>query len=191
MTTIKKTTRLAAAAFAVAGLLFAGTSKAQSTGSDSQAWRFGVGVEPGIPTGNMHDFSHFALGGNARLQKDLNGSVSVMLTAGYTNFFARNYDTPAGKTDFNDYGIVPVKAGIKAYFVPHAYVSGEVGAGFETNNNFMNGYDKGTKLILSPGIGYSMSGSGLDLGVRYENFSGGNSGNFGQVALRIAYGFKL
>lgn len=199
MTTLKKTTKLAAAAIAFAGLLFSSSvTKAQSTGHDSQAWRFGIGVEPGIPTGGMRDYSHFALGGNARLQKDLNGSVSLMLTAGYTNFFARNYDLPGGgKTDNNDYGLVPVKAGIKAFFVPHAYISGEVGAGFETNENGMNyagpvnGYDKGTKLILSPGIGYSMSGSGLDLGIRYENYSGGTSGNYGQVAFRVAYGFKL
>lgn len=189
---ITKTTKLAAAAIAFAGLLFTNTTtKAQSTGHDSQAWRFGIGVEPGLPVGNMRDFSHFALGGTARLQKDLNGSVSLMLTSGYTNYFARNYDTPVGKTDFKDYGIVPVKAGVKAFFAPHAYVSGEVGAGFETNDNAYNGYDKGTKLILSPGIGYAMSGSGIDIGVRYDNYSGANSPNYGQVALRVAYGFKL
>jgi hypothetical protein len=189
---ITKTTKLAAAAIAFAGLLFTNTTtKAQSTGHDSQAWRFGIGVEPGLPVGNMRDYSHFSLGGTARLQKDLNGSVSLMLTSGYTNFFARNYDTPIGKTDFKDYGLVPVKAGVKAFFAPHAYVSGEVGAGFETSDNAFNGYDKGTKLILSPGIGYAMSGSGIDIGVRYDNYSGANSPNYGQVALRVAYGFKL
>ncbi|NCD72038.1 hypothetical protein [Mucilaginibacter agri] len=188
--TTKKTTKLAAAAIAIAGLLFtSNVTKAQ--GHDSQAWRFGIGVEPGLPTGNMRDYSHFGLGGTVRLQKDLNGSVSVMLTSGYTNFFARNYDTPVGKTDFKDYGLVPVKAGVKAFFAPHAYISGEVGAGFETNDNAFNGYDKSTKLILSPGIGYSMSGSGIDVGLRYDNYSGGNSPNYGQVALRVAYGFKL
>lgn len=183
---ITKTTKLAAAAIAFAGLLFTNTTtKAQSTGHDSQAWRFGLGVEGGIPTGDIRDYSHFALGGTARLQKDLNGSVSLMLTSGYTNFFARNYELANGiKTDNKDYGLIPVKAGIKGFFAPHAYISGEAGAGFETS-----GDDKHTKLILSPGIGYA-SNSGLDVGVRYDNYSG-NSNNFGQVALRVAYGFKL
>jgi hypothetical protein len=184
--TIKKTTKLAAAAIAFAGLLFSSSiTKAQSTGHDSNAWRFGIGIEGGIPTGDIHDYSHFALGGSARLQKDLNGSVSVMLTSGYTNFFARNYDLPDGtKTNFSDYGIIPVKLGLKGFVAPHVYVSGEAGAGFETS-----GDDKHTKLILSPGLGYA-SNSGLDVGVRYDNYSG-NSNNFGQVALRVAYGFKL
>ncbi|MCJ8211518.1 hypothetical protein MUY27_17495 [Mucilaginibacter sp. RS28] len=182
---MKKATKLAAAAFAFAGLLFtSNVTKAQTTGHDSQAWRFGVGVEPGIPTGDMRNFSHFALGGNVRLQKDLSGSVSLMGTVGYTNFFARDYGI--ANYDPKDYGIVPLKAGVKAYVAPHLYFSGEAGAGFETS-----GSDKSTKLILSPGIGYSMSGSGLDVGLRYDNFSGGNSINYGQVALRIAYGFRL
>lgn len=182
---MKIKTKLAAAAFAFAGLLFSTTTKAQ--GHDSHAWRFGIGVEPGIPTGDMRNASHFALGGNLRLQKDLSGSISIMGTAGYTNFFSRNYTVGGVTYDPKDYGIIPVKAGIKAFFVPHAYVSGEVGAGFETRDDAYG--NKNTKLVLSPGIGYAMSHTGLDLGIRYENYSGGNTGSFGQVALRVAMGF--
>lgn len=187
--TMKKTAKLAAAAFAFAGLLFtSNVTKAQTTGHDSQAWRFGIGVEPGIPTGDMRDFSHFALGGNVRLQKDLSGSVSLMGTVGYTNFFSRNYTVAGTTVDPDDYGLVPLKGGVKVFFAHNAYISGEAGAGFETKDG--GDGDKHTKLILSPGIGFAMSGSGLDLGLRYDNFSGQGS-NFGQVALRVAYGFKL
>ena len=82
----------------------------------------------------------------------------------------------------NDIGIVPLKAGIKAFFSQNGYFGAEAGAGFETNS----GGD--TKLILSPTLGWA--NQTWDVGVRYENFSGQNN-NYGLVGLRVAYGFKL
>ena len=72
---------------------------------------------------------------------------------------------------------------MKYFATSNIYFSGEVGAGFETS------YADNTKLILSPGIGYA-NVKGLDVGLRYENFSG-QGDNYGLVGLRIAYGFKL
>lgn len=175
---MKKLTKIvAAASFAVATLFASNVVKAQSrTGAND--WRFGVGVEAGIPTGDLNDASKFALGGTARLQYGAAKNVALTLTSGYYNFFTKkigNYNPP-------DQGLIPVKAGIKAYTDGGFYISGEVGAGFETR------YAKNTKLLLSPGLGYSWSN--VDLGVRYENFSG-QSNNYGMVAARLAYGFKL
>ena len=178
---------IAAASFAVASLFAANTVSAQTT-TPANAWRLGIGVEAGVPTGVLKDGSNFGLGGTARLQYGINNSTAFTLTSGYYNFFAKSYDLPGGGSiKGEDLGMIPVKAGIKAYVGSGFYVGGEVGAGFETKARYANG-DKDTKLILSPGVGYSWSN--VDLGVRYENFSGQNL-NYGMVAARLAYGFKL
>ncbi|WP_158828469.1 hypothetical protein [Mucilaginibacter lacusdianchii] len=195
---MKKISKLiAVASFAVATMFASSTVKAQSM-TPTNAWRFGIGVEGGIPTGRAHDFSKAMLGGTARLQYGVANNVALTLTSGYYNMFGKDAVKFAGDNNdikYKSMGIVPVKAGIKAYAGGGFYVSGEVGAGFETSvfgaykGMDTDQYDKSTKLILAPGIGYSWSN--VDFGVRYENFSGSHSGNYGMVAARLAYGFKL
>lgn len=161
---------------AAATLIFAtflGTNAIAQEKNSTDVLRFGIGLEAGMPT---QDGSNFELGATARMQYDLSNNVSLMLTPGYYHFFAKDgYGS--------DLGMVPVKAGFKAFFATNYYFSGEAGAGFEIN------HAKNTKLILAPGIGYA-NDKGLDLGLRYENFSG-QSNNYGMVGLRVAYGFKL
>ena len=144
-------------------------------------WRLGFGIESGIPTGALHSspaYSKFELGGTARLQYEVNKNVALTFTSGYYNFFATQAVKDAGGENF---GVVPVKAGAKAFVTDNVYVAGEAGVGFETS------YTKVKKLILSPGIGWT--DKTWDLALRYENFS--RRGNYGLVALRLAYGFSL
>ena len=131
-------------------------------------------------TNFSNDISNFSLGGTARLQYGADKGLAWTLTSGYYNMFLKSpyKDIPGAQ----DVGIVPVKVGLKAYFAPSIYVGAEAGAGFETTGA------KDTKLILSPGIGWSSSS--WDVGVRYEDFSG-QSNNYGMVGLRVAYGFSL
>lgn len=174
---MKKLTKLAAAALTAVALFIGTNVKAQTT--PASALRFGIGLEAGIPTGNIKDYSKFELGGTARLQYGLANNLALTLTSGYYNLFATSdYKDIGGKS----IGIVPVKIGIKAFFADNLYFSAEGGAGFETK------YDKNTKLLLSPGLGYASKS--WDVGVRYENLSG-QSDNYGLVGLRIAYGFGL
>lgn len=176
---MKNSTKLVAIAIAAVTTFFATNVKAQ----DSNPWRLGIGVEGGVPTGAAHNGSSFVLGGTARLQYGADKGLAWTLTSGYYNFFAKSFDLPGGgSVKGDDLGMVPVKVGIKAYFAPSIYFGAEAGAGFETNGN------NNTKLILSPGIGWS--NSSWDVGVRYENFSG-QSTNYGLVGLRLAYGFGL
>jgi hypothetical protein len=180
-TIMKNSTKWITSAFAAVAILFASSVKAQTTGHDSKGvWRFGVGVEGGIPTGTLNNFSNFSLGGTARLQYDAQSNISYMLTGGYTSVFAKELSNGV-KPD--NLGLVPVKIGLKVFPISNLYISGEAGAAFETN------YGKNTKFVVSPGIGYA-GNQGLDVGVRYENYSG-QSNNYGIVALRLAYGFAL
>ncbi len=190
---ILKTTKNWIAAAAAMIVLIAGSQvRAQSiykkkTSKDSKnVFRMGLGLEGGYPTKN---FSKFELGGTARLQYDLASNLSLTLTSGFYHFFAKNgYPQVINTNNVNFYfndglNMIPVKVGVKSFFAPNFYLSAEAGAGFELN------HAKETKLILSPGIGFA-SNSGVDLGLRYENFSGNNS-NYGIIGLRVAYGFKL
>jgi len=174
---------IASAVTAVAIFLGSNVNAQTTTTNPGDTWRLGVGVEAGIPTGDLNNNSSFTLGGTARLQYDTRSNISLMLTSGYYNVFEKNYTIGTTTVSPASLGIIPVKAGIKVFATQNFYFSGEVGAGIETN------YAKNTKLIVAPGLGYANAG-GLDIGARYENFSG-QSNNYGIAALRIAYGFKL
>jgi hypothetical protein len=190
---MKKGTKLMAIAVAALAIFFTTTVKAQSVKED--AFRFGIGLETGLPTGNAHDISNFELGGSARLQYGLTNNFALTLTSGYYNFFGKTYtstftnatSTTTISVKGRSLGMIPVKGGIKAFFTPSFYFGAEAGAGFEVHEP-VDGETKDTKLILSPGVGYATKS--WDVGVRYENYSGqGNS--YGLVGLRIAYGFGL
>jgi len=176
---MKNLTKWIATVATAAAIFFSVNVKAQTT--DQNPWRLGFGIEGGIPTGALHTspaYSKFELGGTARLQYDVNKNVALTFTSGYYNFFATQRVKDAGGVSL---GIVPVKAGAKAFVTDNVYVAGEAGVGFETS------YTKVKKLILSPGIGWA--DQSWDLGLRYENFS--RRGSYGLVALRLAYGFSL
>ena len=178
-TTMKNLKKLAAAALTGVALLIGSNVQAQTT--PSSAFRFGIGLEAGVPTGNASNVSNFSLGGTARLQYGLTNDLALTLTSGYYNMFGKKLPSPlTGR--YGDVGIVPLKAGIKAFFSPSLYFGAEVGAGFETNSG------GSTKFIASPGIGWA--NKSWDVSARYENFSG-QSNNYGLAALRVAYGFEL
>ncbi|SDF78206.1 hypothetical protein SAMN05216464_13026 [Mucilaginibacter pineti] len=192
---MKKITKLLTVA-GIAAVSLVSVARAQSV-TPANKWRFGIGVEGFAPTGDLHNISNAGIGGTARIQYGVNQNVALMLTSGYYNAFGKNasyaYANPNGTVTGNykypSVGIVPVKAGIKGYIADGFYLSGEVGAGFETKDIYANpDGSKDTKLILAPGLGYSFKS--VDIGARYENFSGQNN-NYGFVGLRIAYGFGI
>ncbi|RXF68905.1 outer membrane beta-barrel protein [Arcticibacter tournemirensis] len=168
---MKKTIKLLTAASAIALLFSVTETKAQ----DSQAWRLGVGLNGGVGTKDPYGF---VLGGDVKLQKDLAGPVSLTLASGFNHFFVKDeFDNVA-----DPYNVVPLKAGVKAFLNKNFYVSGELGAGFGT--------DEGgeTSFVWSPSIGWAFT-NGLDIGVKYEDYTKYDPTK--QVALRIAYGFNL
>jgi hypothetical protein len=184
---MKKLTKLAAAALTGVALLIGTTVNAQTTPTTPSKLRFGIGLEAGAPTGNMHNYSNVEIGGTARLQYNTSDHFALMLTSGYYNFFGKDYSATVGGVTTtvkgSSAGMIPVKAGFKAFFADQFYFSAEAGAGFETT-----GINKNTKLILSPGLGWA--NQKWDVGVRYEDFSG-QSNSYGIVGLRLAYGFEL
>jgi hypothetical protein len=169
---------LKALSFAVItlGILFSSlTGNAQST--PKNAFKWSIAEETFRPLGHFHRESDFGLGGSLRLQYGLSDKVALTFTSGYYNFFIKK---PYKNLGVEDYRLIPVKLGIKAFVLPHIYLAAEAGAGFEVSR------EKKTTLLLSPGIGWA--NKSWDFGVRYENYSANNNG-YGTLALRIAYGF--
>jgi|SRR6218665_2194349 len=173
---MKKLQIICLAAFA---FLFSNNTFAQDTEATNydQGFRLGFGVNGGLPTDGDYDW---ALGGDVRLQYDLSKKTSLTLTTGFTNLF--NGDKDAAGNDIKDLGFIPAKAGFKAFVLKDQfYVLGEVGAGFAVTNGYNN-----TTFLWAPGIGYA--NKFIDLSVRYEDY---HDFRTNQVALRVAYGFKL
>ena len=148
-----------------------------------QGFRLGFGINGGYA---FEDPYGLTLGGDVRLQYDLSQRTSVTLTTGYTNFFMDEVDG----FDYGDIGVVPVKAGFKGFIYEDSfYLMGEVGAAFQVSSDF----DKKTSLLVSPSIGYATKY--IDWSLRYEYYpdflkADGDKG-VGQIALRLAYGFRL
>ncbi|MFP5080252.1 hypothetical protein [Pedobacter sp. JCM 36344] len=172
---MKLSTKLMAPAIAALALFFTTNVSAQ----DSR--KFGIGLSLGVPTTNLYNF---AIGADARMQFDVTKRLSIPVAAGYNHYIAKDNVLP-------DYGYIPVKTGLKYFFDPSGsglYAMGEVGAAFGVTSRAK------TTFLYAPTVGYSWS-NGLDLGVRYENTGKGvdivGAPQMGQVALRIAYGFKL
>lgn len=171
---MKKSTKFLASAVAAVALFF-------STNVNAQSPKLGIGVNVGVPTGDIYSF---AIGGDIRYQFDIDKQLSVPITAGYTRLMGKEIGNTG--VDFSDRGYIPAKAGLKYFFNDTGsgvYGLAEAGAAFATAKG------AGTSFVYSPAIGYAWS-NGLDLGAKYEGLSksGSNTGYFG---LRLAYGFKL
>ncbi len=151
-----------------------------------QGFRLGIGLNAGYATNDPYKLS---LGADVRGQYDLSKRYSLTLTSGYTNLFV-------SKADGKDLGIIPAKAGFKAFiWNDQFYVMGEAGAAFATSN-VANTRDD-TSLLLSPSIGYATKY--IDISLNYTHYnhfdrlnSNGSLGRgVGQVGVRLAYGFQL
>jgi hypothetical protein len=169
-----------AAVVTIAALFITTNLKAQTT--PANALRFSVGVDAGIPTGNLTIGSNFVLGGTITGQYGISNNFAITLTSGADHFFSKI--NPATGTRFDSFGVIPIKAGIKEFFVPGIYFAAQAGVGIEETDAGTGN----TKLLLSPSVGWA--NSNWDIGFRYDNYSG-QSDPYGFVALRVAYGFGL
>ena len=173
---MKFTAKLKGALLAIAAVAIGGTAQAQES-TYNQNFKLGVGVNAGIMTDDAYDF---ALGADVRLQYNFSRRTSLTLTTGFTNLFVDKFERFDNQNlpqnaEFKDLGFIPVKGG---FAIP-------------VTNDYSDRV--GNSLILSPSIGYATKY--VDLSLRYEHYTdfptrdGGNG--VGQVALRLAYGFKL
>jgi hypothetical protein len=194
-------------AIALAFTAFGFTAKAQTispsttSANTSNGVRFSIGVDAGIPTGNLSNYYNWNLGGS--VQADIpviSNQLFVTVNAGYDNIFGKHDLTavvPGNTIIYNQQNIelLPVKAGLKFFIVPNFYVQGEAGAAFSLNKTD-NGFTNSAAFIYAPQIGYQFQLGGknyIDAGVRYEGstdfVSNESDSKVNFVSLRVAYGF--
>ncbi|MGM9478636.1 hypothetical protein ACS5PU_19590 [Pedobacter sp. GSP4] len=153
----------------------------------------GVGAEIGLPSGNFAGISGIGVGASIKADLPVSENLALTLNAGYMNFFGKRNQV----FNVQDLTYAPVKAGLKYILSDSFYAEGQLGAALPLNN--------GQKVLFvwSPGIGnqFKLAGENrLDLGIRYEGWTGKNESNLiglnssntkGFVGLRFAYVFGL
>lgn len=150
-----------------------------------RGFRLGFGLNPGFV---VDDPFGFAIGVDGRLQYDISKRYSATLTTGYTHLFAGDKNG----VDYKDLGMIPLKAGFKGFWwEDRFYAMGEIGAGFPVTNGY-----KDITPIIAPSIGWA--NKYVDLSLKYEIYpnipvvrNNALRDGTGQLALRLAYGFRL
>ena len=188
-------------AIALAFTAFAFTAKAQtiapstSTTTTPGGVHFSIGVDGGLPTGNLSNTYNWNLGGS--IQADIpviSNQLFVTVNAGYDNIFGKKNIDGSG-IDATNIQLLPVKAGLKFFPVGHFFVQGEAGAAFLLNKSKLDD-NNSAAFIYAPQIGYQFPLAGqsyIEAGVRYEAStkldSNVDDSKVSFVGLRVAYGF--
>ncbi|HEY0243967.1 MAG TPA: hypothetical protein VGC01_00255 [Mucilaginibacter sp.] len=197
---MKNSFKFSALVLALAGLTLG--AKAQTTTpvsgttstTSSTGVRYSIGVDAGLPTGNLSNGYNWSLGGSVQADIPVASQLFVTVNAGYNNIFGKD-NIGGTNVSATNIQLLPVKAGLKFFPVSNFYIQGEAGAGFALNKADA-GFNKSAAFIYAPQIGYQFQLGGknfIDAGVRYEGSTKFNSDiddskvNF--VALRLAYGF--
>jgi hypothetical protein len=196
---MKSTLKISVLVLAFAGLAsgaLAQTSSATTTKTtDPNGVILSVGVDAGIPTGNLNNGYNWNIGGSVQADIPvLPQQLFLTINAGYNSIQGKNNAYGTGLTATN-IQLLPVKAGLKFFPVNHFYIQGEAGAAFALNKSDL-GFNNTAAFIYAPQVGYQFLLGGknfIDAGVRYEGStkftSGDDNSQVNFVALRLAYAF--
>ncbi|MFB9058164.1 hypothetical protein ACFFU9_15575 [Mariniflexile ostreae] len=165
--------------FFIVGLLGLSPIFAQKTNVDitpNNSW-LKAGVTAGVPVGDASDVSSFNLGLDLRGQYLFNPNVAIGVASGYSHYF--------GKSDFEDFGLVPVAGFFRYYFKPSGLFLGtDLGYGFLTN---VENNDGG--LYVNPQIGYH--NRDWNLYAFYQNTWAENDLDLQAVGVGVTYNIRF
>lgn len=145
---------LLVAAFAVVGVI-----------SANAQFKFGAGVNVGLPIGDFGDGWSFGLGVEVQGEYMFSDKFSGIFNTGYTSFFGKEFDDGFGGTFKPDaVGIIPIMAGVRVYPSPQFFIGIRAGLGILTG-----GGDSETAFAYRPEIGYN--GGPLQIALHYDGLS--------------------
>ena len=159
-------------------LFIAGLANAQ----DAQKFRFSVGPELGFATGSFATTHSVGFGatvqGEIPIQQNLYGTA----TTGFIVYGGKS----VGGTNLKatSQTIIPIKVGIKYFFIGGFYGAAQIGLGILGN------YSKGAAFAYTPQIGYEFktkSGKAVDATFKYDGYS--KNGTIEAIGFRLAYIF--
>ena len=198
---MKSTLKISALILAFAGLTLGAkaqtsTTTSTKTSTSSNGVILSIGVDAGIPTGKLSDSYNWNIGGSVQADIPVAQNLFATINAGYNSIQGKKNIAGSG-LDATNIQLLPVKAGLKYFVVPHFYVQGEAGAAFLLNKSDF-GDNKSAAFIYAPQVCYQFPLGGksyLDAGVRYEastKFSStADDSKVNFFGLRVAYAFGL
>jgi hypothetical protein len=158
------------------------TTFAQDDKASDKPLSFSVGVEASLPFGDYGDVYSFGIGGSVQGDYKLSSDLAVTLNAGYISYAGKSVTYPIiGTIKADALGLVPVLAGIKYWFSPNIYGSGQLGLTFATGKG-----NSGSNFTYVPGVGFKVSQ--FDFLLKYTGMSTEGS-SFSAIGLRAAYNF--
>ncbi len=150
---------------------------------ETKNFSVGLGIEAGVPTGNISNAYTFAAGLTIRFSYHV-GPGFVTLTTGGVGFAPKKVAGVSEKVGLQ----IPVKAGYKYIIQHHFFVMGELGyADFNTyygSGGSVHNISTGSGLF-APAIG--VQANAFEISLRYEVFTKSNFG--GLAAVRIGFNF--
>jgi hypothetical protein len=149
------------------------SANAQKESAESKDFKFSVGVNAGIPVGDIKPYSNFAIGGDLQGEYKVAENFAGTLSAGYLTFTGKN---GLGSTNF-----IPVLVGGKYHFTDKVYGHAQLGVSFSTQSG------GGSAFTYVPSIGYDVS-SNFDIALKYQAASKNNF-TTSYVGIRAAYSF--
>jgi hypothetical protein len=199
---MKTTFKISALVLAFAGFALGAKAQTSTTSTTSSKTSTGpngivlsVGVDAGIPTGNLNNSYNWNIGGS--VQADIPvipHQLFVTVNAGYNSIQGKKNIGGVQGLDATNIQLLPVKAGLKYFPISHFYIQGDAGAAFALNKSNV-GFDKSAAFVYAPQVGVQFPLAGksyIDAGVRYEattkfNTAADEKVNF--FGLRVAYAF--
>ncbi len=141
---------------------------------------FRIGVNAGIPVGDIEEFTTFQLGADVAYLYPVSNLFSVGALAGYSRYFGDDVSTPLGNINVDDISFLPIAASARFGFENSLFVAADLG--------YAVGLDDGNDggFFYRPKVGYS-----LGLVAVIASFSGisVDGGDVSSVNLGVEFGF--
>ena len=138
--------------------------------------KFSLGGELGALTGNLNTVYSLAAGATVQADVAIDKDAAITFNAGVVEFIGKKINNSNLK--YRSVATIPLLVGVKYYFTPVVYGSGQLGTTIFTNTG------GGSKFTYIPGIGFKLD-KNIDLLVKYTGLSDAG-GIFGA---RVAYVF--
>ena len=137
--------------------------------------KFSIGAELASATGNLNKVYSFGIGATAQVDYMITNDVAVTANTGVIELVGRKIGGTNLK--YRSSAVIPLLVGIKYYFTPAVYGSGQIGTSIFSSAI-------GTVFTYAPGIGYKFNNK-IDALLKYTGYSS-SGGTFG---VRIGYSF--
>lgn len=145
-----------------------------------------LGVELGIPTGDLNGTQKIGIGGSAKAAFPVASDLDLTVSAGYISFSGDEI----GSFKYPALNFIPIKAGVRYRFAPHGFYL-EPQLGYTSINTPGSSTSGKGGFTYAANAGYFFTRN-WDISARFEGVSKkGNQGNLAHVGLRLAYNFSL